>query len=156
MATGDELARELAESNAAVIAFAETCSPLEWTTQVPGEGWPVAVLVHHIAEGHSLIEGWVGDMLSGAGVDENLDMDAINARHAEDYAGVGVDETVFLLRKNCAGACEAIGSLGPEELEREAMFGPAGRLMSVEQIAGIAARHARGHLSSAKAALGQP
>ena len=50
---------------------------------VPGEDWPVGVVLHHIAEGHGQASRWLQAMSSGEGVPETAeDIDRANAAHA--------------------------------------------------------------------------
>jgi DinB superfamily len=148
---------ELEQANEDAIAFALSCSPREWVTVVPGEGWPVCVVVHHIAEGYELVSGWIDCALAGDPIEDTEEgIDAANLRHAQQYAGVGVAETVELLRDKGAAAVAKLGRLGEADFVRTTAFGPAGgRQFSVEQFCVAAAGHVRSHLGRARAALGQ-
>jgi len=155
MSSADQVAADLEAANAEAIAFAESCSPREWETIVPGEEWPVALVLHHIAEGHELLDGWLDRLRKGQAVAHTRnDIDDRNALHASDYAGVSIEATIELLQSTCATTAATIRSLSDEELERSAPFGPAnGRDVTTAQIAGVATTHVRTHLEHAATAL---
>jgi hypothetical protein len=155
--TGAEaLAAAADAANEEVIAFARSCTEDQWRTTVPGENWPVGVVVHHVAEGHLLLIGWLAALSRGEDVtDSAADVDEANAVHARRCAAVRVDETVALLRANGAKMAAFIRSLDDAALARAASFGPGnGMEMRAEQAAGAAARHCQVHLANARSALG--
>jgi hypothetical protein len=149
------LADALATVNAEAIAFAQSCTDGQWRTLVPGEGWPVGVVIHHIAEGHANGLRWLETMASGTPVtDSGPDIDEWNVEHAIRCADVGVVETVALLAQNGARVEAAIRQLTDDQLDRTAPFGPAGgRALPAEQMAAVTAQHARGHLDHAREAV---
>jgi uncharacterized damage-inducible protein DinB len=149
------LADELAAANAEVMAFVHRCTDAEWKTTVPEEGWPVGVVLHHIAVGHGHGVRWLRDMASGQGVTESAeDIDRENAAHAVRMEAVGPDETLALLEQNGAQLESTLRALSDEDLARTAPFGPAGgRVMPVEALAAVGARHAREHLGHARSAV---
>ncbi len=157
MTTPSEYAADLEVANGEAIALATSCSPEEWVAVVPGEDWPVCVVVHHVAEGYDLVSRWIDCALTGRPIDDTGEgIDAINRHHAQDFAGVSVSETVELLRTNGAAAVAKVGRLGESDLARTAAFGPAGGgQFSVEQFCMAAAGHVRTHLSHARTALGK-
>jgi hypothetical protein len=150
------LADEFAAANAEVMAFAASCTEEQWRTLVPGEGWTVGVVVHHIAEGHAQGLRWLQAMAQGdAVVDTQEDIDAHNVEHAARVAEIGVPETVALLGQNGAQLESFIRQLTDADLERTAPFGPAGgQPFPVAQLAPVNAGHVRGHLAHAREALG--
>jgi hypothetical protein len=155
MSQGEEAAGELEAAAAELIAFTEACGDEDWAAIVPGEGWTVAALVHHCAEGNLLALGWLRSMISGEGVsDTGADIDDRNARHAAEFAGASRAEAIELIRVNTATAAAALRSMSDGELERVAPFGPAG---GAELPAGgltvAFAQHVRTHLASAQAGL---
>jgi hypothetical protein len=124
---------------------------------VPGECWPVCVVVHHVAEGYDLVSRWIDCALAGHPIEDTVEgIDAANLRHAHSFAGVGVAESVALLRTNGAAAIAKVGLLGESDLGKTAAFGPAGgQPVSVEGFCIVAAEHVRSHLGRARAAVGQ-
>jgi uncharacterized damage-inducible protein DinB len=149
------LADDFARSNDEVLAFARSCTDEQWEITVPGEGWTVGVVVHHVAEGHAHGLRWIGDMASGRGVrDTAEEIDRINAAHAVRAESTRQAETVALLQANGSRLEEALRSLSDEELDRSSAFGPAGgRPLPTEQLAAVAARHTREHLAHAQSAV---
>jgi DinB superfamily len=151
----DALAAEFAAANAEAMDFVRGCTDAEWKTNVPAEGWPVGVVLHHIAVGHGHGVRWLCDMASGAGVTETAeDIDRDNAMHAVRMEGVGQDETLALLEQNGALLESTLRGLGDEEFARTAPFGPAGgRAMPVGALAAVGARHTLEHLGHARDAV---
>jgi DinB superfamily len=157
MTTPSEYAEDLEQANQDAIAFATSCSPEDWVTVVPGEQWPVCVVVHHVAEGYDLVSRWIDCALAGHPIEDTAEgIDAANLRHAEAFAGVEVAETLELLRTSGAAAVAKLGRLGESDLAKTAAFGPAtGQQFSVEQFCMAAAGHVRSHLGRARAAVGK-
>ena len=149
------LAADFAAANEAALQFAGSCSDADWNRRVPGEDWTVGVVLHHIAEGHTNGLRWLRSMASGEGVSETAeDIDNANAAHAVRAGTVGQVETAALLAHNGALLEQALRSLTDEELDCSAPFGPAGdRKLPTADLAAVAARHTRGHLSSAQSTI---
>ena len=151
------LADDFAAANADALRFTRSCSETEWALTVPGEGWTVGVVLHHIAEGHAHGARWVREMATGEGVTESAaDIDRANAAHAVREEAVGRAETVTLLELN-GGRLEAVlRALSDQELDRTAPFGPAGgTALPAADLAAVAARHTREHLAHVAKAVGQ-
>jgi len=158
VSTPSDYADELERATAEAIDFAASCTADEWSTIVPGEDWPVGVVVHHVALGYDLVVGWIDCALSGRPIEgggEHLDAD--NQRHAEEYAGVGVAETIELLRSHGQAAAARLRGLGESDLATTTPFGPAGGApFSIEQFCNAAIGHVRGHLGHARSAVRGP
>ena len=150
-----ELADDFAAANEDALAFARRCTEREWTLSVPGEGWSVGVLLHHIAEGHAHGTRWLQGMARGEGVAETAeDIDRVNAAHAVRAEAVGPAETMALLEVNGDLLEEALRGLSDEDLDRTAPFGPAGgRQLPTGDLAVVGARHTREHLAHARDAV---
>ena len=67
------LADDFSAANAEAMDFVRRCTAAEWTLTVPGEEWPVGVVLHHIAVGHGHGARWLHDMASGEGVTETAE-----------------------------------------------------------------------------------
>ena len=149
------LADDFARANEEALAFARQCTDEQWALTVPGEGWTVGVVLHHIAEGHAHGQRWLGDMASGRGVSETAEeIDRENAAHAVRTEAAGQADTVSLLEVTGARLEAAMRSLSDAELDRHSPFGPAeGRPLPTEQLAAVAARHTREHLAHARRAV---
>jgi hypothetical protein len=149
------LAEEFAAANADVIRFARSCSEAHWKAMVPGEEWPVGVVIHHIAVGYTNGQGWLETMIRGDAVTTTRDdIDHVNVEHAAEHADVGIAVTVALLETNGATLEALLRGLTDEQLDQLAPFGPAdGRSLPASQLAGVSAQHALGHLGHAMEAV---
>ncbi len=97
------LAEDFAAANHEVVVFARSCSGAEWALMVPGEEWPIGVVMHHIAEGHEHGLVWLTRMARGEAVTDSAEgIDQDNAAHAARAATAGQDETIALLEANAA------------------------------------------------------
>jgi hypothetical protein len=154
----DALAADFARANGKALAFARSCTDEQWARTVPGEGWTVGVVLHHVAEGHAQGVRWLGAMASGRGVTDTADgIDQDNAAHAARAGLVGQVETVALLQTNGSRLEETLRGLSDEDLDRAAPFGPGGgRSFPTVELAAVPARHTLEHLSHAEdAAAGE-
>jgi DinB family protein len=149
------LADDFAAANADALVFARGCTDGVWALSVPGEGWSIGVVLHHIAEGQAHAARWLEGMAGGEGVAETAeDIDRANAEHAVRAEAVGPAETLALLGVNGKLLEEALRRLSDEDLDRTAPFGPAGgRQLPTGDLAAVAARHTREHLAHARAAV---
>ena len=150
----DALADEFASANEDAIAFVRRCSEEDWSRTVPGEAWPVGVVLHHVAEGHGQGQRWIRSMADGQGVAESGDdVDRVNAEHAQRAAGTTRDETALLLGTEGARLEATRRALTDTELDRTAPFGPAGgRRVPTVELVPVMARHTREHVAHARAA----
>jgi uncharacterized damage-inducible protein DinB len=153
--TGAGLGAEFAAANDEAMTFAHACSDTQWQIIVPGEGWSVGVVLHHIAEGHASVMRWLEAMARGDAVTDTVDdIDTRNVEHAERASDIGIAATVELLRRNGARTEAALRSLTDEQLVRTAPFGPAdGQSLPVAAMAAAASRHTREHLAHARLAV---
>ncbi len=149
------LADDFAAANAEAVAFADACTDEQWALTVPGEGWTVGVVLHHVAEGHAHGVRWLGEMASGEGVTDTAEsIDKENASHAVRAEAAARGDTVALLRVNGSQLEAVLRALSDEALDRVAPFGPAGgRSFRTEDLAAVSARHTREHLSHAQGAV---
>jgi len=149
-------AAQLEAANEELIAFIETCTDEEWAKTCEAEGWPVAVVAHHVAWGHHVAAGWIRTISAGHEVPGSPELhDAGNAAKAAEAAGITRDEVIALARRNIVELAEVVRSLGEADLAKESPFGPAGgRPMSIDRLAG-ARGHLDRHLGSIRAAVGR-
>jgi len=143
------VAAEFAAVNHEALQFAGSCSDAEWGLVVPGEGWTVGVVIHHIAEGHAQMLRWLQSMVRGEGVAESAEeIDRANAAHATAAEAAGQVETVVLLANNGARLEQALRMLSDDQLDQHAPFCPAGgQLFSTYELAAVPTRHTRDHLA---------
>lgn len=158
-ARADALAARVEEGADQLAGYVESCSEAEWRTVCPSEQRSVGVLVHHVANMYPIEVQLVQTLASGkpiAGVSWD-DVDGINARHAEEHAKSGKEETLALLRGNAAAAAAAIRALSDAELDQAASISlnadaPLTAQYFIEQ---HPLGHPYSHLASIRAALGR-
>jgi len=156
--TPDAVAARMADdfeaANDDVVGFAGRCSDAQWSVTVSGENWPVGVVLHHIATGHGQMIGRLEQARRGAAIAKTAaDIDADNARHAHDFAGVTREETIGELRRLGTALAAVLRSLDADELARSVPFGPAeGRPVTTQALAAVSVRHCRTHLDDARGA----
>lgn len=142
--------------NAEVIATVDRCSDEQWRQPSVEEGRSVAVVAHHIAEVQQAFDRMLAALAAGETYTPTITMeeiDANNARHAVESAGVGKAETLDLLRTHGAAITATLRGLGDDDLGRHAgSFG--GHELSVEKVVEwIVIGHTAEHLASIKASL---
>jgi hypothetical protein len=149
------LADDFATANQEAVAFTDSCTDAQWGAIVPGEEWPVGVVLHHIAEGHRNGLAWLELMAQGEAVtDTAAGIDQKNVEHAARASAISRGETARLLKENGAQLEALLRRLSDDQLDATAPFGPAdGRAMPVSALAAVAARHVREHLGHARAAV---
>jgi DinB superfamily len=122
---------------------------------VEGEGWPVAVVMHHVAEGQRQMLGWLDHARRGEAITKTAsEIDDDNARHARDCAHVTRADTVASLERHGGALARSIRDLSADELATSVSFGPANAMaVTVGDLVPVAARHSRTHLAAARTAL---
>ena len=153
----DQLVARFIAVNDEAIALVDACSEAQWRAPAAAEGWPAAVVAHHIAVVHDefmpLVRAFAGGetFSPGSAMDE---VDRINADHAREFADVGKPETIDALRVNGAALTHLLRTIPDEALDRIAgTYG--GREMTVAQVVDwIVIGHAESHLASLRSAPG--
>ena len=142
-------------------AFAQDLSEAEWQSTMPGarDRRPLGVIVHHVASIYPIeIDVARGIAAGKPMLDVTWDVVAgINAKHAEENAGVSKADTLALLRRNSREAADAVRMLTDEQLDRAAPFGlsygaPVTAQFVVED---HALRHSWHHLARLQRAVGR-
>jgi hypothetical protein len=151
----NDVADDLLRANDELIAFVESCDDAAWKATVPGDEWSVAADAHHCAVGHRTAMGWIEHMRRGDDVPgSRATHDEGNANHAEEYAEVGREETVALLRANGAEAARFLRGIRDDELAAQSTHGPAGGVtLSVAQMAAAFPGHVLAHLARMRVAV---
>lgn len=112
------LAWRFAQANNALMATIEGCTEQQWQAVCSDTGWTVGVQAHHIADGEAAIAGVLRDAATGHPHPpmplERLN--ALNARHAEEFAHVAKEHALALLRHNGMLAAQAYRDLSDEQL----------------------------------------
>ena len=158
-ARSEALAGRIEEGARTLASFAEGLTEPEWNTVVKPDGRRVGVIVHHVAsvypiEIHLASEIAAGKTVTGVTWAVVADM---NAKHAQDNAGVGKAETLDLLRRASTDAAAAVRALTDAQLDSAAPFSlnADAPLTSQFVIEDHALRHSWHHLAKIKAALGR-
>jgi hypothetical protein len=115
------LAERLEEGARALYAFASTLTDEEWMTPISArDGRTVGVIVHHVGSMYPLeiqLAQTIADGKALPGVTMD-DVDAINAAHAQQFAGVTRAEALAFLRANSTSAAAALRGITSEQLDR--------------------------------------
>jgi len=116
------LADRLTQGAEALELFAEGLSDSDWQTPQPGDGRTVGVIVHHVASMYPIEIELAQTLAVGHPITEATKdvVDQINAKHAEDYAAVGKQETLEFLRQNSKAAADAVRAFTDSELDNAA------------------------------------
>lgn len=148
------LAERLATLNQEIIAFAEHCPEAAWTRVTEGEGWPVNVLLCHIANGYDAGTGFLKKVIEGGPL-PTITVDMIhhgNAQNVEKYAQTTKAEVTSRLKERGAAAVGVLEQLNDTLLDT-AVEGFVQK-MPCQQIAELTIGHTGGHFASAQAAVG--
>jgi hypothetical protein len=146
------MAEEIADANAELIAFVQSCSDEEWRAICRAERWRIGVVAHHIAWGHERAADWINAIRNGIPIAGSPQAhNASNGVKAAQVAGISRDEVIFLARRNADHLVAVLRSLTDEDFERAVPFGPArGRPLSIE---GLGRSHLDRHLASMRATV---
>lgn len=118
------LAWRFERANAELIATIESCSDKSWRLTCADTGWSVGVQADHIAVNEGIIAGVIRDAAEGqphpplpAGK-----LDAINARHAAEFANVTREEVLARLRDSGPAASQVYRLLSDGQLEQSTIL----------------------------------
>ena len=117
------LADDFAAANAEAVAFARACPAEAWGRTVPGEGWTVGVILHHIAESHEQSRRWVAAMarVATASTDTAEEIDRANAAHAARRRGRDAGRDGVPPRgERCTARGSCCAACSDDELDRAA------------------------------------
>lgn len=153
----DQLVTEFTAVNDDLIASVSGCTDEQWQRQSAEEGWSVAAVAHHVAVSNGAISGMLSSQAAGNPDLPNIstaDLHAGNAAHARDYATVGKQETLDLLRSNGDVVVQTLQSIDDDAFfdQPAGVFG--GNELSVGQVAQfVLVGHTAGHTASIKQTL---
>ncbi|HYS24173.1 MAG TPA: DinB family protein [Vicinamibacterales bacterium] len=153
----DALADRLEQGARALAAFATSLTDAEWKVRTPHDGRAVGVIVHHVASVYPIeiqLAQTVADGKPVTGLTMD-DIDAMNARHAAEHAGITRQAALELLRANSAAAAAAIRALSDEQLAQWApvsLYGDA-PLTCQFVLEDHAVRHSYHHLARLRRAM---
>lgn len=148
MAHPDELADEISEARAKLVAFVTACSDEQWVASPLGEDdpRPVCLIVDHIADAYEYIGSWIEALAAGEEVSVNSRVvDDLNARHA--------NVTTALSREAVSSHLDRSGDVIIGLVRRLEVGQLALGEGRVERLAQIASRHADDHRSDLEVAL---
>jgi DinB superfamily len=154
------LAHRIEEGAAGLAAFAEGLSDAEWRRPMsPTDRRTVGVIVHHVASMYPIEVGLAQAVAGGKAAPEvTWQLVAeINAKHAQEQAGVTKAAALELLRRNSREASAAVRTFTDDELDASAPVGltfgaPVTAQFIVED---HALRHSWHHLAGIRRALGR-
>jgi len=134
----------------------EKLSDADWKKVTSAEKWPVGVTAHHIAEAHQIISGIVKAVAGGQSMPPfTMDaLNAMNAKHATDFAGCSKSETIAYHKKNAEAAAAVVRGVNDADLGKSATVITGAPAMSAEQLCGLLAGHIDEHLTSIKTTVG--
>jgi uncharacterized protein YndB with AHSA1/START domain len=153
----ERFAAQFQAVNDDIIAIVDTCTDEQWRQACVNEGRSVGVVAHHVAVVHRDFTRIIEALAAGATHSPRSSMEDVdrgNARHARAHAAVGQAETLDVLRTNGAALTHLLRGLGDEHLDRVAgVFG--GHELTVAQVVEwVVIGHAREHLASIRATIG--
>ena len=154
------LANRIEEGAALLAAFAEGLSDAEWRTPISAKDRrTVGIIVHHVASMYPIevhLARAVGSGKAAPEVTWELVAD-INAKHAQEQAGVTKAAALELLRRNSAEAAAAVRTFTDEQLDGMAPVGLSFGAPVTAQfiIEDHALRHSWHHLARIRSALGR-
>lgn len=116
---GEELALRYRQATDDVLSDIATMSSARWETIVPGEGWAVGVIAHHLAVSCQFVMALIEQVVQGGDIDWTQEfIDDANAMHAEVFEAPDQVETVELLTSQVDAACRYISELRQDDLDR--------------------------------------
>lgn len=154
----ESLADRIEEGAAGLADFAEGLSEAEWNTPVSGsDRRSVGVIVHHVASVYPIEIELAKTIANGKAVKEvTWEVVAnLNAKHAQEQAGVTKAATLELLRRNSREAAAVVRAFTDDELDQAAPFSLSFGAPVTSQfvIEDHALRHSWHHLTRIRKAL---
>jgi hypothetical protein len=158
----EALADRIEEGAAALAAFAEGLSEAEWRVPVQEsgkDGRSAGIIVHHVASMYPIEIDLARTVASGKAVaDVTWEVVAeLNAKHAQEQAGVTKAAALELLRRNSREAAAAVRAFTDDELDQAAPLSLSYGAPVTAQfvIEDHALRHSWHHLARIRIALGR-
>jgi hypothetical protein len=156
-ARAESLAKQFEAKAAEMTAVIKGLSDADWKKTTEAEKWSVGVTAHHVAGGHEGILRLVKTLAAGQSV-QNFTMDmlnALNAKHAQEYAGCTKAETLALHEKGATAATAALRGLSDAELDQKGTVLAGVPAMTTQQaIENILINHIDGHMGSIRKTIG--
>lgn len=151
------LSQRIEQGAQGLAAFAQGLSDAQWHTSVPPDGRQVGMIIHHVASVYPIEIHLATEVASGkavTGVTWGV-VSEMNAKHAQEHATAGKQDTIDLLLRNSRSAAEAVRAFTDEQLDRAEAFSLNADAPLTAQfvIEDHALRHSWHHLAKIKAAL---
>ena len=145
----------LEDANRDLLAFLASVEEEQWRMTGTAEGWPVAALAYHIADGYRIHLRWLDHMRKGEPVPGTpADLDAENARTVADAEEMSAEVVMSALETGGRLLAAYVRGLEPDELTVSVPHGPlGGDDTSVDFMLDIASWHVREHLRSLRRAV---
>lgn len=153
----EALAQRIEQGGKTLADFAQNLTEAEWQTPIPHDGRNVGVVVHHVASVYP-IEIHLASVLASGNPITDVTWAVVadmNAKHAQEYACTGKQETIELLLRNNKAAADAVRALSDAQLDSAAplSLNADAPLTAQFMIEDHALRHSWHHLAKIKAAL---
>lgn len=151
------LSHRIEQGAQALATFAQGLSDAQWHTAVPPDGRQVGMIIHHVASVYPIEIHLATEVASGkavTGVTWGV-VSEMNAKHAQEHAAAGKQDTIDLLLRNSRSAAEAVRAFTDEQLDRAEAFSLNADAPLTAQfvIEDHALRHSWHHMAKIKAAL---
>ena len=140
------------------ISYVEGLDETQASTQTDLEGWPVAVVAHHLAVAAQFVSDLALTVADGGDIAWTMEfIHDVNAQHAETFADISKQEAIEALKLQTSEAVKKIESLTVDQLQRRVdkpMPYGDGSLSSAEEIIrSMLINHVHSHLDSIKSSL---
>lgn len=117
----EALAKRLEAGADALADYASKLTDAQWRTPVPGDGRPVGVIVHHVADVYPIEVHVTQEIAAGRAFPAPWSaIHEMNAKHAKDHAATTKEQAIAHLKKNSREASAAIRALTDEQLDTAA------------------------------------
>jgi hypothetical protein len=155
----EQLAIRLEEGADALGAFAAALTEAEWLQPLPGDGRPIGVVVHHVANVYPIEVELAAQMSKGQPVEGVTwaGIAAMNAAHAQEHGRPDRAGTLALLKKASRVAAAAVRGMSDHALDTAvpvSLYGAA-PLTAQFFIEDHALRHSWHHLARIREAVGR-
>ena len=154
---GEALAKQFEAKAQEATGVIEKLSDVDWKKVTTAEKWSVGVTAHHVAGAHETIAGIIKTVAAGQSM-PNFTMDmlhAMNAKHAQDFAGCTKAETLALHKNGAAAAAAIVRGLSDDQLAKSGTVLAGNPPMTAEQVVmGVLINHVDDHFGSIRKTVG--
>jgi uncharacterized protein (TIGR03083 family) len=148
-----QLQDEAAAARDAVLALVDGLSREQLDRPTTNEGWSIKDTLAHLGSIEARVRLMIRTVLDGGvWTGDQADLDAYNERCVAERHSWAGDAVISELRQSGQETAALFAQLTPENLDHEWTH-PIRGPMTIEQTAGIVARHLRSHAEELRAAL---